>query len=332
MSDSFDAILERKEKKSFHVPGILSDRKDFDGPLDLLLFLISKNDANIYDIPISLITEQFLGYIEENKTEIDDLADFYRMAAELLYIKTKLLLPHETELDEEYEDPRQDLVDRLIDYQKYRKYTDLLTGVDKGGRIYISRPENLFAIPFEDKELFQGVTLSDLFRTFSDILKKTPPSKIFNIYQSVSVKEKRALMAELLEDREEINIEDLIVDFNNPLHVICSFMAILEAAKDHTIIFRQEKEYGTIYIMRRPQDWDPSMVDEYDREADIYETENLEDPEDFTMLTREAEMRLDDLVEKKKEERIEEEPEEEEVEYTGEEETIDMDDEDEDDE
>lgn len=332
MSDSFDAILERKEKKSFHVPGILSDRKDFDGPLDLLLFLISKNDANIYDIPISLITEQFLGYIEENKTEIDDLADFYRMAAELLYIKTKLLLPHETELDEEYEDPRQDLVDRLIDYQKYRKYTDLLTGVDKGGRIYISRPENLFAIPFEDKELFQGVTLSDLFRTFSDILKKTPPSKIFNIYQSVSVKEKRALMAELLEDREEINIEDLIVDFNNPLHVICSFMAILEAAKDHTIIFRQEKEYGTIYIMRRPQDWDPSMVDEYDREADIYETENLEDPEDFTILTREAEMRLDDLVEKKKEERIEEEPEEEEVEYTGEEETIDMDDEDEDDE
>ena len=304
MSDSFDAILERKEKKSFHVPGILSDRKDFDGPLDLLLFLISKNDANIYDIPISLITEQFLGYIEENKTEIDDLADFYRMAAELLYIKTKLLLPHETELDEEYEDPRQDLVDRLIDYQKYRKYTDLLTGVDKGGRIYISRPENLFAIHFEDKELFQGVTLSDLFRTFSDILKKTPPSKIFNIYQSVSVKEKRALMAELLEDREEINIEDLIVDFNNPLHVICSFMAILEAAKDHTIIFRQEKEYGTIYIMRRPQDWDPSMVDEYDREADIYEKENLEDPEDFTILTREAEMRLDDLVEKKKEERI----------------------------
>ena len=332
MSDSFDAILERKEKKSFHVPRILPDRKEFDEPLDLLLIKKSKNDANIYDIPISLITEQFLGYIEENKTEIDDLADFYRMAAELLYIKTKLLLPHETELDEEYEDPRQDLVDRLIDYQKYRKYTDLLTGVDKGGRIYISRPENLFAIPFEDKELFQGVTLSDLFRTFSDILKKTPPSKIFNIYQSVSVKEKRALMAELLEDREEINIEDLIVDFNNPLHVICSFMAILEAAKDHTIIFRQEKEYGTIYIMRRPQDWDPSMVDEYDREADIYEKENLEDPEDFTILTREAEMRLDDLVEKKKEERIEEEPEEEEVEYTGEEETIDMDDEDEDDE
>ena len=95
------------------MPGILEDKKDFDGPLDLLLFLISKNDANIYDIPISLITEQFLSYISSHSTEIDDLADFYRMAAELLYIKSRLLLPHETELDEEYEDPRQDLVDRL---------------------------------------------------------------------------------------------------------------------------------------------------------------------------------------------------------------------------
>ena len=116
------------------MPGILEDKKDFDGPLDLLLFLISKNDANIYDIPISLITEQFLSYISSHSTEIDDLADFYRMAAELLYIKSRLLLPHETELDEEYEDPRQDLVDRLIDYQKYTKYTDLLTGQDKSGR------------------------------------------------------------------------------------------------------------------------------------------------------------------------------------------------------
>ena len=71
MADSFDAILNTKEKRSFHVPGILSDKKDFDGPLDLLLFLISKNDANIYDLPISLITEQFIEYLENNKTEID---------------------------------------------------------------------------------------------------------------------------------------------------------------------------------------------------------------------------------------------------------------------
>ena len=323
--------MDRKEKRSFHVPGILADRKDFDGPLDLLLFLIGKNDCNIYDIPISLITEEFLAYIRENRTEIEDLADFYRMAAELLYIKSRLLLPRETELDEEYEDPRQDLVDRLIDYQKFKKYTDLLTGQDKSGRLYISRPENLFAIPFEDKDLFPGVTISDILRTFSTILSKTPPSKIFNIYQPVSVKEKRALMMEKLDEKEETTIEELIVDSSNPLHVICAFMAILEAAKDRTILFRQDQEYGTIYILRRPQDWDPDLVDEYDKEADLYEKESLSDPEDFTILTRDAEMRLDDLVEKKAEERRKDEPPPQEYEFTGEEEELEFGDDDDDD-
>ncbi len=329
MADNFDALLDRKEQTSFHVPGILNDKKDFDGPLDLLLFLISKNDANIYDLPISLITEQFLEYIENNKTDISDLADFYRTAAELLYIKTKLLLPQETTLDEEYEDPRQDLVDRLIDYQKYKKYTDLLTGVDKGGRLYIDRPENLFAIPFEDKELFKDVTLSDLFKTFQDILSKTPPSKIFNIYQSVSVKEKRALMSELLDERNEITIEDLIVDSSNPLHVICAFLSILEAAKDHTILFRQDTQWGRIYITKRPQDWDPSLIDEYDREADEYERENLADVEDFSILTKEAEMKLDDLIDEKREKREEREEKERPVdELTGVEDDIDLGDDD----
>ncbi len=327
--DTFDAILDRKEKKSFHVPGILTDRKDFDGPLDLLLFLISKNDANIYDIPISLITEQFLDYIEKNKTDISDLADFYRMAAELLYIKTKLLLPQESELDEEYEDPRQDLVDRLIDYQKYKKYTDLLTGEGKDGRLYFDRTENFFAIPFEDKELFQGVTLEDLCRTFTKILAKTPPSKIFNIYQSVSVKEKRALMSELLDEKDEITIEELIVDYTNPLHVICAFLSILEAAKDHTILFRQDEEWGVIYITKRPIDWDPGKADEYDREADRYEKENLADASDFSILTREASLNLDDLVEEKRSEREEKEVrEEEEIEYTGLEDDVDTGDDD----
>lgn len=330
MAESFDALLDKKEKRSFHVPGILSDKKDFDGPLDLLLFLISKNDANIYDLPISLITEQFLEYIAANKTEIDDLADFYRTAAELLYIKTKLLLPQETELDEEYEDPRQDLVDRLIDYQKFKKYTDLLTGVDKSGRLYIDRKENLFAIPFEDKELFKDVTLDDLMRTFSNILSKTPPSKIFNIYQSVSVKEKRALMSELLEDRDEITIDDLIIDYENPLHVICAFLSILEAAKEHVILFKQNEMWGKIYITKRPQNWDPNLVDEYDKEADEYEKEDLADVEDFSILTDEAQMKLDDLIHKKREER-EENEEKEEIEYTGNEDEVELDDDEDDD-
>ncbi len=328
MADSFDAILDTKEKRSFHVPGILSDKKDFDGPLDLLLFLISKNDANIYDLPISLITEQFIEYLENNKTEIEETADFYRTAAELIYIKTKLLLPQETELDEEYEDPRQELVDRLIDYQKFKKYTDLLTGADKSGRLYIDRGENYFTIPFEDKELFKDVTIIDIAKTFSAILKKTPQSKIFNIYQEVSVKEKRALMAELLEERDEISISDLIVDFSNPLHIICSFLSILEAAKDHTILFKQKEQWGEIYLSKRAQDWDPSLIEEYEREAKIYEKENLEDASDYSILTLDAEMNLDSIIEKKRKERESEKESEYIEEFTGNEEDVEIDEDD----
>lgn len=323
MEKEFDVLLEQKEKKNFHIPGILNDKKDFEGPLDLLLYLIQENDANIYDLPIALITDQFLEFIEHNKTELSDLADFYRTAAELLYIKSKLLLPQTSELDEEYEDPRQDLVDKLLDYQKYKKYTDLLTGADSGDRLYINRPENFFAIPYEDKELFKDVTLADLCATFSSILAKTPPSKIFNIYEEVSVKEKKALILELLDERKEITIEDLIIDTDNPLHVICAFLAILESVKEHLILFSQRKLYGPIYIERRPMDWDPSLVDRYDQEADEYIEHDLSDPEDFTILTPEAEMRLDDMIKKK--ERDEEESDD----FIGDEEEIDLEDDDE---
>ncbi len=326
MAENFDVLLEKKEKKLFHVPGILEDRKDFDGPLDLLLYLISKNDANIYDLPISLITEQFLEYLEKNKADIEDMADFYRMAAELLYIKTKLLLPQESELEEEYEDPRQDLVDRLIDYQKYKRYADLLTGADSSDRLTIERPENFFALPFEDSELFSGVTLSDITRTFSSILQKTPPSKIFNIYQSVSVREKRALMSELLDERDEITIEDLIVDYENPLHVICAFLSILEGAKDHSILFRQDELWGKIYIRKRPLDWDITKADEYDALADEMETEEDETSSpasDFSILSGDEGKDIDTLIGEKSAERKAEGdsgmPREE---YTGEEEDV----------
>ena len=98
---------------------------DFEGPLDLLLFLIKKNEVNIYDIPIGEITEQFLEYMDYAvTTDLSSLTEFYAMAADLLYIKSRMLLPVEIELDgEELDDPRQELVDRLIEYQKFKKLT-----------------------------------------------------------------------------------------------------------------------------------------------------------------------------------------------------------------
>lgn len=328
MSEEVDVILNPKEKRSFHVDGILENHQDFDGPLELLLYLIQENKANIYDLPIALITDQFIEYIKTHETELGDLADFYRLAAELLYIKTKLLLPNTTALDEEYEDPRADLVDRLLDYQKYKRYTELLAGNGGDDRLRIERGENFFALPFEDKDLFEGVTLNDLKSTFASLLQNTPPSKIFNIYEEVSLNEKKALMMELLETKESITIEDLIVDKTNPLHIIVSFMAILESVKDKLILIKQEVLYGSIVIEKRPEEWDPRSYDEIDREAEEIE-KSYGDAKDFNILTREAELRLEDMINENNELNEELDEEEGEAEFVGDEEEIDLEDDDE---
>lgn len=291
--------------------------EEFEGPLDLLLYQIQKAEINIYNIPISEITEQFIEYIETHKTTLRNLADFYKMAADLLYIKSRMLLPVEVEFDEEYEDPRRELVDRLLDYQKFKKYTDLLMGVTTSDSFYIPRKENLFALPFEDEDLFKGVNLQTLFDTYRSLVSQIAPNKLFNVYEEVSVKEKIALMQELLESKEEITLSELIKDFNNPLHIICSFMAILESCKFRMILIRQEENNGEIIITKRPLDFDQRDADEFDKSYDEIVDHNLEDADDFSILTEEAKEKIKEEEEKEENEEIENQ-----IEYIGEEENL----------
>ena len=122
-----DASAGAAEKQHFHLG-------DFDGPLDLLLFLIRKSEVNIYDIPIASITEQYLSFLSfAAKVDLDTMTEFHLMAATLLYIKSKMLLPVELSMDDELEDPRKELVEKLIEYQKFRKLSDLMS--DREGEV-----------------------------------------------------------------------------------------------------------------------------------------------------------------------------------------------------
>ena len=127
----------------------------FEGPLDLLLFLIKKNEINIYDIPIAEVTEQFLEYLDYAvKTDLDGLTEFYSMAADLLYIKSRMLLPVETVLDDsELEDPRQELVDKLIEYQKYKKLSVLMEEREDDNEWSVERKKIQRVLPFEEEAL-----------------------------------------------------------------------------------------------------------------------------------------------------------------------------------
>ena len=306
------AVKNQKEKCEFTT-------EKFSGPIELLLFLIQENKVDIYDIPIAEITEQFLSYITVHKAEIDEISDFYHFAADLLLIKSKMLLPYEVEFDEEYEDPRQELVERLLEYQKYKKYTDLLTGKAAPDRFFIPRKDNPFMLPYEDADLFKDVTLENLLITYRSLLEKVVPAKVFNIYEEVTVNEKIAYMNELLEDQNMITITDIIIHPERADHIICSFMAILEATKWKMILLRQEEPYGEIYIIKRPQDWDPDKVDQYDREHD-------------RLIEGEATMEEEEIIPDDSgfiDDSYEEDDEEDEDEFIGDEEEIDLEDEDE---
>lgn len=223
---------------------------EFEGPLDLLLFLVKKNEVNIYDIPIALITEQFLQYIQlATQVNLENLTEFYQMAATLLYIKSRMLLPIETDLDEELDDPRQELVEKLIEFQKYKKLAEILSSENSGSDWLMDRKRPQAALPFEDEDkLWTKLEVWDLLKTFSTIMKNLSPQKVIDLYEEVSINEKVSLIIELLETQESILFVDLIIKKESIMEFICAFLAILELVKSKKISIFQNKLFGDIQI------------------------------------------------------------------------------------
>jgi segregation and condensation protein A len=223
---------------------------DFEGPLDLLLFLIRRSEVNIYDIPIARITEQYLEYIEyATKVDLDNITDFYVMAATLLYIKSRMLLPVDVDMDEEMEDPRQELVDRLIEYQKYRKLTELMAEKEDEAEWVLERRRNQQPLPFDDEDsMWEEIEVWDLLRSFSAIMRNLTPERIIDLYEEVSINEKLSLISELCETKREFLFTDLITKKNSTMDIVCAFLAVLESVKSRTIRIFQNRLFGDIQI------------------------------------------------------------------------------------
>ncbi len=225
---------------------------DFEGPLDLLLFLIRRSEVNIYDIPISQITEQYLSYLEySTKVDLDNITEFYVLASTLLYIKSRMLLPVESDLEDEVDDPRQELVDRLIEYQKYRKLTDLMKDQEEHAEWSIERKKKQRTLDFlDDEEMWEELDVWDLLQTFSHLMTNLTPERIIDLYEEVSINEKVTLINELLDTREEFLFTDLIIRPDSLLDVVCAFLAILESVKERRISMYQNRMFGDIRIRR----------------------------------------------------------------------------------
>ena len=225
----------------------------FEGPLELLLHLINKNEVNIYDIPISEITEQFLEYLDYViSPDLDNLVDFYAMATDLIYIKSRMLLPiNEDDVEsEEIEDPRAELVEKLIEYQKYKKLTTLMEEKEEETEWFFERKKMQVSLPFEDGQMWERVNTWDLLKTFSNLISSYNKERILTFYEEVSVNEKITLMNEFLEEKGECMFTDLIIRKGNLLDIVCAFMALLEACKFKIASIWQNRMFGDIKIKK----------------------------------------------------------------------------------
>jgi len=233
----------------------------FEGPLDLLLHLIDKHKVDIYDIPIAEITDQYLEYIKllgENKMDV--MSEFIEMAATLINIKSKMLLPA-TQVDEEEVDPRRELVEKLIEYKKFKLIAESLKEQQKeAAKMVFKDPsipaEILNSEPEIDTDaLLSGIDFSTLYKVFEEVLKKKEDkidpirSKFGEIKkESFTVDDKVQLIFEMCNDYETFSFYDLLNMQNSKDEVIITFLAILEMMKMGVIKIIQETLFGEIVI------------------------------------------------------------------------------------
>lgn len=234
----------------------------FEGPLDLLLHLLDKNKVNIYDIPIVEITAQYMDYIEQMKRQdLNILSEFLVMAATLVDIKSRMLLPRTNEEEEEEEDPRNELVQQLLEYKMYKcmayELKDRQMLADKIMYKEPTIPDEILAYeePVNLEELVSDITLAKLNEIYKSIMKKQvdkidPVRSKFGKIQKeeVSVEEKMEYLENFAMQHKHFSFRGLLEASSSKVEVIVTFLAILELMKMGKIIISQEKIFDDIEI------------------------------------------------------------------------------------
>lgn len=228
----------------------------FEGPLDLLLHLIKKHEIDIYDIPIALISEQYNQYLEMMKElNLDIVGDYLRMAAELGYIKSRMLLPKQAvEEDEDAEDPREELVKRLIEYQRYKEASYELFSLDLLGRdIYARKFDDLSDMDlgeFQEPLRVDLWTLIDAFKTVLErkTLQEAQESNIFIETEFITVEEKMEDIVQRIEEYGSFSFYDVFDISGSKMNLILTFLALLELVKQQVVIVYQETQFSDIKI------------------------------------------------------------------------------------
>ena len=236
----------------------------YSGPLDLLYHLIEKNEIDIYDIPIAKLTDQYIEIVAGLPPDMESLSLFLVMAATLLEIKSKMLLPPKTSDNESELDPREELVRRLIEYKKFKDISEVLSDKSSGAPAVIYKTmdrsiQDLLTAPApEMDELLEGVRPEQLLNVFMDVLrrKELKVDKIRSSFSSVkkdifTITEKISYLKNLLRFRKRVSFDEIFDDDVDKLEVVVTFLALLELIKQNEALVKQTDVFGEIVIEKR---------------------------------------------------------------------------------
>ena len=226
---------------------------EFEGPLDLLLHLIKESEMDIFDIEIVKLTDQYLNYIESmKKLNLNVASEYLVLASELMYLKSKTLLPKTEDEDEsdEYIEAKEDLINRLLEYKQYKEVTNTLRVLEESrSEIFTKEMSNLEDYRNEEIKLNDDISLEDLVDAFKKYLERMEYKKPISTRvatKEISVKERRQSIRKILLKKKKVEFFDLFEDFSKP-YVVATFLSILEMAKEKELVIKQENNFDKIY-------------------------------------------------------------------------------------
>lgn len=229
---------------------------EFEGPLDLLLHLIKQSNISIYEISIDEITKQYLKYIEKmEEMNLNIASEYLVMAAELIEMKSSSLLPKQENEDDEYEeDPKEKLINRLLEYEQYKKVSETFKDLEEFRQeVYTKEPNNLLEYQDNNDNIDYGVNLNDLLEAFSKFMEqkefdKPLNTKITNKEYSVHIRSNE--IRNILKTKKKINFKDLFEVFTKE-YVVVTFLSILSMSRKQEIEIEQENNFKNIIIKEK---------------------------------------------------------------------------------
>lgn len=227
---------------------------NFSGPLDLLLHLVKELSIDVLDIKIEEITDKYLTYIKSQKDlNINISSSYLVLSAELMYLKSKSLLPQSKNNEEDDEEiTREKLINKLLEYKKYKEVTSVFkTLEEERGKIYIKGPEKIS--DYKENTYSGEGEVNDLIEAFKKFLERKElekPIETTITTKEYSVKERKINIKNILKEKKKVSLEDLIEEYNKP-YIVVTFLSILEMVKEKEVLIKQENNFEKIQIELR---------------------------------------------------------------------------------